>query len=113
MQILYFIFFFAGQVAGSNGYEEAAALGLIAGINAALRAKGREMLVLDRTEAYIGVLVDDLTRKKQKEPYRMLTPRCEYRLALRHNKAEHRLAEIGHRLGLVSQERVGRIRESS
>jgi tRNA uridine 5-carboxymethylaminomethyl modification enzyme len=104
---------FAGQVAGSNGYEEAAAVGLIAGINAGLRAKGREMLVLDRTEAYIGVLVDDLTRKKQKEPYRMLTPRCEYRLALRHDKAEHRLAEIGHRLGLVSQEQVGRIRESS
>jgi tRNA uridine 5-carboxymethylaminomethyl modification enzyme len=103
--------FFAGQVAGSNGYEEAAALGLIAGINAALRAKGKEMLILDRTEAYIGVLIDDLTCKEEKEPYRMLTSRCEHRLALRHDNADRRLAQIGHKLGLISREQVERIRE--
>ena len=103
--------FSGGQFNGSSGYEEAAAQGLIAGINATLKVKGEELLVLDRSEAYIGVLIDDLVTKENHEPYRMMTSRAEYRLLLRQDNADLRLREKGYRVGLISEEQYQDILE--
>ena len=103
--------FAGGQINGSSGYEEAAVQGFMAGVNASMKILGREPFVIDRSEGYIGVLIDDLVTKESHEPYRMMTSRAEYRLLLRQDNADLRLCETGYQMGLVSEDRIMRVRE--
>ena len=100
--------FIGGQICGTSGYEEAAALGLVAGINASRKIDGLEPLILRRDQAYIGVMIDDLVTKGTEEPYRLMSSRAEFRLILRHDNADLRLTEIGHDIGLIKEDRYNR-----